>query len=349
DEHPVIQKDDYYPFGLTFNNGYQRVTAKENRFKYNGNENIDDLGISLIDFNARLYDPAIGRFIQVDPLSEVNQKSWTPYHFGFDNPIRFADPTGMTSTEEWKENNGVTDDDLITVYQASDDDNNSDDESPNSLIIFHKSVQPPEREDALGAKIPVGVANQIDQENFAGSGWVAKIAQNNEEIVTIVNSFVTSTGRKIDNLVIVTHGSRDPDNPALIMGDVAITPESFTQGGTTITNMLGSVTEQMSDGGNLIFGACNCGNYNMGINASNFLGKNKAGSLNIFFNSDKTTVSFTRVSEGQYAYKIRLGQGLTRRPVNGWLQTGSIGGSPITPSPIRNLVLNKNGTVNVVQ
>lgn len=33
-------------------------------------------------------------------------------------PIRFIDPDGMYSTEEWKKDNGITDDDLINVYTA---------------------------------------------------------------------------------------------------------------------------------------------------------------------------------------------------------------------------------------
>lgn len=68
-----------------------------NKKGYNGNELqskefSDGSGLEVYNFNARTYDPQLGRFIQVDPLSEEgDQESWAPYHFGYDNPIRYND------------------------------------------------------------------------------------------------------------------------------------------------------------------------------------------------------------------------------------------------------------------
>lgn len=83
----------YYPFGLTFNS-YQRVTGKENNFLYNGKEKQDAIEIGWFDFHARMYNPALGRFASVDPLGEVKPE-WSSYRFGYNNPIRYNDPTGM--------------------------------------------------------------------------------------------------------------------------------------------------------------------------------------------------------------------------------------------------------------
>jgi uncharacterized protein RhaS with RHS repeats len=52
----------------------------------------------LYDFHARQYDPATIRFTGVDPLAEKSY-SWTPFRYGFNNPMRFNDPTGMTEEE----------------------------------------------------------------------------------------------------------------------------------------------------------------------------------------------------------------------------------------------------------
>jgi uncharacterized protein RhaS with RHS repeats len=42
-----------------------------------------------------MYDPQLGRFLGVDPLAdEEGQESWTPYHYGFNNPARYNDPDG---------------------------------------------------------------------------------------------------------------------------------------------------------------------------------------------------------------------------------------------------------------
>lgn len=97
---PVIQTDDYYPFGLAFNS-YQRENTATNQYLYNGKERQDELGLDWLDYGARMYDPSIARWIVVDPLSE-NSRRWTPYRYGFDNPLRYIDPDGMTEEERLK-------------------------------------------------------------------------------------------------------------------------------------------------------------------------------------------------------------------------------------------------------
>jgi len=71
-----------------------------NKKGFNGNEIqnkefSDGSGLELYDFNARTYDQQIGRFIQIDPVSEEgDQESLTPYHFSGNNPSTFNDPDG---------------------------------------------------------------------------------------------------------------------------------------------------------------------------------------------------------------------------------------------------------------
>ncbi|MFZ1455827.1 MAG: RHS repeat-associated core domain-containing protein, partial [Saprospiraceae bacterium] len=49
-------------------------------------------------YGARFYDPTIRRFINPDSVSEL-APGWTPYRYGFNNPIRYIDPNGMFETE----------------------------------------------------------------------------------------------------------------------------------------------------------------------------------------------------------------------------------------------------------
>jgi hypothetical protein len=48
----------------------------------------------MYDYGARMYDGAIGRFMRIDPLSFL-QESFSPYHYVYNSPINYTDPTGM--------------------------------------------------------------------------------------------------------------------------------------------------------------------------------------------------------------------------------------------------------------
>jgi len=86
----------YYPFGMEMDGEWSQTnTSPANQYKFNGNELQSDFGLNVYDFNLRTYDPAIGRFWQVDPLaSHPNQIDKSPYAYGWNNPIRFNDPNG---------------------------------------------------------------------------------------------------------------------------------------------------------------------------------------------------------------------------------------------------------------
>jgi RHS repeat-associated protein len=62
-------------------------------FKYTGQRQAE---AGLYFYNARWYDPEIGRFIQADSIipSPGNPQNWDRYSYARNNPVRYNDPTG---------------------------------------------------------------------------------------------------------------------------------------------------------------------------------------------------------------------------------------------------------------
>ena len=111
----IIEENHYYPFGLKHKKygsvdkdfieiggqgGYyvgidivSPQARKSYQYKYNGKEFQDELGLNFYDYGARNYDPAIGRWMNVDPLADTTMEL---YSYVGNNPILFTDPTGMS-------------------------------------------------------------------------------------------------------------------------------------------------------------------------------------------------------------------------------------------------------------
>jgi Restriction endonuclease fold toxin 7 len=76
---PVIQQDDYYPFGLVFSE-YKKENSLGNKYKFQRQEHIEDLDLNWDSFKWRNAQPDIGRFFGIDPLADSYVYN-SPYAF----------------------------------------------------------------------------------------------------------------------------------------------------------------------------------------------------------------------------------------------------------------------------
>jgi RHS repeat-associated protein len=95
-----VQDIDYQAFGdIRSSSGAAAGTAQYQNRQWNGGDLLAAVGV--VQLGARIYDPAIGRFLSRDPLVLPRTGSTTnPYAFANNDPINGSDPTGLCSKDD---------------------------------------------------------------------------------------------------------------------------------------------------------------------------------------------------------------------------------------------------------
>jgi RHS repeat-associated protein len=96
---PILETNEFYPFGLKMSGiSYSSAGKLQNKDKtFQGQKFDDDLGLNYYSFKWRNHDPQIGRFIEIDPLSDKYVYNST-YAFSENKVTTDVELEGLEST-----------------------------------------------------------------------------------------------------------------------------------------------------------------------------------------------------------------------------------------------------------
>ncbi|MBZ0165654.1 MAG: RHS repeat-associated core domain-containing protein, partial [Candidatus Omnitrophica bacterium] len=101
----IVESYDYDPYGGTtiYDSSLTDITSTgsgiDNPYMFTGRRFDEETGIYF--YRARQYDPAIGRFLQRDPLGYWD--SMNLYEYVLSNPLNYIDPFGLCGESDYKE------------------------------------------------------------------------------------------------------------------------------------------------------------------------------------------------------------------------------------------------------
>jgi RHS repeat-associated protein len=112
----VVSATDFYPFGMQMPG--RSFSSGSYRYGFNGKESDDEVSGTgnQYDYGFRIYNPRIGKFLSVDPLTGTFAML-TPYQFASNTPIMAIDLDGLESSisihEIWIKGNKIIYEDQV--------------------------------------------------------------------------------------------------------------------------------------------------------------------------------------------------------------------------------------------
>ncbi|UMY66619.1 MULTISPECIES: DUF6443 domain-containing protein [unclassified Flavobacterium] len=165
----IMEENNYYPFGLKHENynvtkvDYDRddsggnvivlapVTRLGYQYKYQGQELQDELGLGWYAFKWRNYDPAIGRFMCIDPLAQ-EYEDYSTYQFASNQPVHAQDVEGLENVKDRQKR--ILSDDARTVVRDNIPNNKRQFDLSRSMTVTPKPAPrttPPQHGATLSA------------------------------------------------------------------------------------------------------------------------------------------------------------------------------------------------------
>jgi RHS repeat-associated protein len=98
-EADVVTAMDYYPFGMSMPGRTYTANSTSYRYGFNGKEkDLETTGTSTYDYGFRIYNPALARFLSMDPLTK-SYPWFSPFQYASNNPVVLVDLDGMEGTD----------------------------------------------------------------------------------------------------------------------------------------------------------------------------------------------------------------------------------------------------------
>jgi RHS repeat-associated protein len=94
----VLTANDHYPYGMMMpGRNYNKPGVTDYRYGFNGKENdneVKNVEGGQQDYGMRIYDPRLGRFLSVDPIT-AKYPELTPFQFASNTPVQAIDLDGL--------------------------------------------------------------------------------------------------------------------------------------------------------------------------------------------------------------------------------------------------------------
>jgi RHS repeat-associated protein len=95
----IVSANDYYPFGMLIPGRKYSISNTNYRYGFNGKELDKDIsGTTTYDYGFRIYNPGLGRFLSVDPMTK-SYPWYTPYQYAGNKPTRYIDRDGLEESD----------------------------------------------------------------------------------------------------------------------------------------------------------------------------------------------------------------------------------------------------------